>query len=210
MSKSVDKKAHKKWITSHVLLLDYQEYINKKVDKLSLTFIDLLYISNFKGGNSTIKCGEENINITLKEYSNSLKKLNKIYSGKSLIELNDIETEELIKTVELTIKDLIENHNINGFKYSYMSALLHAYFPNLLPILDRRILINLELVTINDIDSTKQVKKIEQFYGSLVNKFRDILIADKTKLIRNVDYEIFILELPHWAKNSKKIKNEKQ
>ena len=210
MSKSVDKKAHKKWITSHVLLLDYQEYINKKVDKLSLTFIDLLYISNFKGGNSTIKCGEENINITLKEYSNSLKKLNKIYSGKSLIELNDIETEELIKTVELTIKDLIENHNINGFKYSYMSALLHAYFPNLLPILDRRILINLELVTINDIDSTKQVKKIEQFYGSLVNKFRDILIADKTKLIRNVDYEIFILELPHWAKSSKKIKNEKQ
>ena len=210
MSKSVDKKAHKKWITSHVLLLDYQEYINKKVDKLSLTFIDLLYISNFKGGNSTIKCGEENINITLKEYSNSLKKLNKIYSGKSLIELNDIETEELIKTVELTIKDLIENHNINGFKYSYMSALLHAYFPNLLPILDRRILINLELVTINDIDSTKQVKKIEQFYGSLVNKFREILIADNTKSIRNVDYENFILELPHWAKNSKKIKNEKQ
>ena len=108
------------------------------------------------------------------------------------------------------MKDLIESNNINGFKYSYMSALLHAYFPNLLPILDRRILINLELVTINDIDSTKQVKKIEQFYGSLVNKFRDILIADKTKLIRNVDYEIFILELPHWAKNSKKIKNEKQ
>lgn len=101
------------------------------------------------------------------------------------------------------MKNLIVNYNINGFKYSYMSALLHAYFPNLLPILDRRILINFDLVFSKDLDSTKQVKKIEQYYGSLVNKFRDILVMNDTKSIRHIDYENFILELPKWAKNTK-------
>lgn len=206
---SVDKMADKNWISSNVLLLDYKEYIKRKEDKFNLTFIDLLYISNFKGGNSTIKESEKVINILLKEYSTSFKKLNNIYGEKTLIEINDDELVELIKTIELTMKDLIENHNIKGFKYSYMSALLHAYFPNLLPILDRRILINLDLVTSNNLDTLNQVKKIDEHYGSLVNKFRDILVADKTKSIRNVDYENFILELPYWAKNSKKIKNEK-
>ena len=100
-------------------------------------------------------------------------------------------------------------HNIKGFKYSYLSALLHAYFPNLLPILDRRILINLDLVTSDNLDTLNQVKKIEEHYGSLVYKFREILLKDKTKSIRNIDYEYFKLELPQWAKNSKKIKNEK-
>ena len=207
--KSVDRKADSNWNDSNVLLLDYKKYIESKKEKFNLTFIDLLYVSNFKGGNSTIKGNEKAINIVLKKYSVHFKKIDEIYGEKTLIDLNDFEKVELIKTIELTMKDLIESHNINGFKYSYMSALLHAYFPNLLPILDRRILINLGLVTINDIDSTKQVKKIEQFYGSLVNKFIDILIADKTKSIRNVDYENFILELPHWAKNSRKIKYEK-
>lgn len=198
--KSVDRKADRNWNDSNVLLLDYKKYIECKKEKFNLTFIDLLYVSNFKGGNSTIKGNEKAINIVLKKYSVHFKKIDEIYGEKTLIDLNDFEKVELIKTIELTMKDLIESHNINGFKYSYMSALLHAYFSNLLPILDRRILINLELVTINDIDSTKQVKKIEQFYGSLVNKFRDILIADNTKSIRNIDYENFILELPHWAK----------
>jgi hypothetical protein len=205
----IDNSSKVRWLNSNELLIDYKEYVKNKKEKFNLTFIDLLYVSNFKGGNSTIKGDEKAINIILKEYSVRFKKLNKIYGEKSLIEINDDEIIELIKTIELTIKDLIENHNINGFKYSYMSALLHAYFPNLLPILDRRILINLGLVTIDDIDSTKQVKKIEQYYGTLVKKIRDILVADKTKSIRNVDYENFILELPYWAKNSKKIKNEK-
>ena len=200
---SVDKKADRNWNDANILLLNYKEFIESKKEKFNITFIDLLYVSNFKGGNSTIKGNEKDINIILKEYSVSFKKLNNIYGEKSLIEINDDELVELIKIIELTMKNLIVNYNINGFKYSYMSALLHAYFPNLLPILDRRLLINLDLVFSKDLDSTKQVKKIEQYYGSLVNKFRDILVMNDTKSIRHIDYENFILKLPKWAKNTK-------
>ena len=51
---------------------------------------------------------------------------------------------------------------IDGIGVSYLSALLNAYFPNLIPILDRRMLINLKLVKRADlVESTKQIKKLK-------------------------------------------------
>lgn len=43
-----DKKAAAKWMKSNVSLTNYINFIDKKVDRYELDFIDLLYISNFK------------------------------------------------------------------------------------------------------------------------------------------------------------------
>lgn len=85
-----------------------------------------------------------------------------------------------------------------------MSALLNAYFPNLIPILDRRVLINMKLVSKDDlVKSSKQIKKIEDFYPRLVRSFAELLKANNGKTIRDIDREYFIRELDYDSLESK-------
>jgi len=71
---------------------------------------------------------------------------------------------------------------IDGFSVSYLSALLSSYFPTLIPILDRRVLINLSLVKTADIDNYGQIKNIQRFYGPLVKKFVELCKNEKTSI----------------------------
>ena len=49
-----DKRAIALWTNAARSLKNYQQYIDRKRTKYELTLIDLLYISNFKGGNASI------------------------------------------------------------------------------------------------------------------------------------------------------------
>ena len=196
MTSQLDKKALTQWIKSAVSYKNYQEYIDKKSEKFKLSLVDLLYISNFKGGNATINEPELIIDNKLISYSVLLVLISDKFKCKDLKQLTDIEIEELISLIteicNLTHKTT--STRIDGFSISYLSALLNSYFPTLIPILDRRVLINLRLVSSFDIDKYGQIKNIQRFYDTLVKTFADRCKNDNLN-IREIDMNLFATKL---------------
>ena len=205
-----DSKAEKSWKKSNVALDNYNSYIKKKIaigQKFDLTLIDLLYISNFKGGNATINDDESIINCKLKAYSSLFIEIDKTFGNRNLSTLEENEVESLIELVRQVV-DLSkkEETGIDGFKSSYLSALLHSYFPDLIPILDRRLLINLGLVDKEkQLNNQKQVKDIENYYSELI-KVIHVKSKKSKNSVRELDAILFKQELPNWV-NKKKVKN---
>ena len=179
-----DKKAKTRWDKADISFQNYQKYLFEKEDRFKLTLIDLLYISNFKGGNATINEPVEKIQTKLLPYSNVLSEIAKEFDGKSLEKLNKRELDLLLnltkKACNLTEKG--SRTKIDGFSISYLSALMCSFFPNLIPVLDRRVLINLQLASENDLYKNGQVKDIEQFYPDLIRKMH----TECTRLEKNL------------------------
>lgn len=188
----IDKQAERRWKKSNISFDNYRQYIACKPERCSLSFIDLLYISNFKGGNSTINEEEDKINFKLTFYSNELRNIDALFTNSNLGDLTEEMVKKLIKKVydicDLTLKS--RSTNIDGFSVSYLSALLCAHYPNLIPILDRRILKSLSLVSVTDIAKSGQIKSIQRFYGPLITKVSKIS-KKKKKTIREIDREEF-------------------
>ena len=174
----------------------YQNYLNRKSEKFSLSFIDLLFISNFKGGNSTINEAEEIINDKLSVYSQHIKTLDSIINNRGLGSISRNDLDLIIEKVKSIcgLTHIDTDTKIDGFSVSYLSALLNAYFIETIPILDRRVLINLKLVSENDLDSQKQIKNIERFYENLIIEMWKLTKQNK-KTIREIDKEIFIKKI---------------
>lgn len=204
----IDKKATTQWDKAAISYTNYLKYIDSKADRFELTLIDLLYISNFKGGNSTINEDELRIKDKLKLYSKSFKEIEAEFGSQILADLTDKEISGLIEKVKLlcslTRKQTDSKSKIDGFSVSYLSALLNCYFPNLLPILDRRVLINLDLVTDRDINKQGQIIDIERFYEDLIFKMREKSILEN-KSLRQIDKELFIIKIP---KEKQEVENE--
>lgn len=200
MSRDPKTNFENRWNKMNISFQNYLYYVsNKKTFKLTL--IDLLYISNFKSGNSAIHEKEDIVNKKLENYSTYFEIIKQEFSGKYLSELNLEETEKLCNLIQEIILLTQSENAIDGFKVSYLSALLHAHFPNLIPILDRRILINLNLVNSKDLSNSKpkQVKKIENFFVKLILELKQHQIELKMTL-RELDRYYFIQELPKWAR----------
>jgi len=87
MTEQTDKKALTQWTKSSISYNNYQDYIGKKSERFKLSLIDLLYISNFKGGNATINETERLIEEKLNSYSEFLVVINKKFNSKGLQEL---------------------------------------------------------------------------------------------------------------------------
>ncbi|MCA4898257.1 MAG: hypothetical protein ACK514_03015 [Bacteroidota bacterium] len=193
----IDKKATTQWEKAAVSYTNYAKYIQSKADKFELTLVDLLYISNFKGGNSTINEDEFIAKTKLKKYSKALREIEAEFSSRNLAELNDKEVKELIEKVKtlcyLTKKNT--DSKIDGFSISYLSALANCYFPNLLPILDRRVLINIGIVTRQEIDKQGQIIDIERFYEPLILEMRK-KSSSENKTLRQIDKELFVIKIP--------------
>lgn len=194
---TTDNKASTQWDKSEKSYINYQNYIRSKVDKFELTLIDLLYVSNFKGGNATINEDETIIKHKLKTYSKVLKVLETKFGTRKLVDLSEKELNELTDEIKLlcslTKKPAVSK--IDGFSISYLSALLNCYFPDLLPILDRRILINLGIVTKTDINKQGQIIEIERFYKTLIDKIKE-KSSRENKTLRQIDRELFVIKIP--------------
>ena len=178
------------WEMLNHAMLHYQTFISNKKSKYSLTIIDLLHVSNFKGGNASITEPEKTLGTKLKSYQDVLKKIDNKFTGKKLSQLNNDETEELIKLcneVSALTKD--SKTKIRGFGPSYASALLAAHFMDLIPVLDRRILngANIQVTY----DKQKQVKNISQYYGQLIKACQSELKKRKNITLRELDKEWF-------------------
>ncbi|KAF0133202.1 MAG: Uncharacterized protein FD145_1403 [Candidatus Saganbacteria bacterium] len=167
------------------------DYISNKNGEFDLTLIDLLFVKNFKGGNATINEKASIVNAKLKAYSNFLVGINREFGKK---QLRDLTTEQLesIKTHAKTFLSLTtdENTSIDGLKSSYASALLHFYFPNLIPILDRRVLNGAKISV--EKNSQGQVIDIQKHYPELIDKFYKYLKVYPEKSLRDYDKECFI------------------
>lgn len=192
----IDKKAEKKWGKAAISYKNYIKYIDCKTNKFELTLIDLLYISNFKGGNSTINEDELIIKDKLKTYSKILNEIEGEFGSRKIVDLNDIEVKRLKEKVKVLCSLTKKNteSKIDGFSVSYLSALLNCYFPNLLPILDRRVLINLGIVIDVDINKQGQIIGIERFYEILIDKMKKKSLEEE-KSIRQIDKELFVIKI---------------
>lgn len=147
---------------------------------------------------------ESEVGKKLEHYSAVLKQIDGSFSGKALAGLSESETEHLIDCCSslLSLGDHNETTAIDGFKHSFLSVLLHAHFPGLCPVLDRRVLINTGIVTgLSDLENTGQVRKIYRFYPALIRQFRKYCQVSKQSL-RDLDKEYFIKQFPDWVRRS--------
>lgn len=158
-----DKRALQQWNKSNISYNNYLNFISTKSDKFNLTLIDLLYVSNFKGGYATVNEPEEVITEKLVAYGKLFKEINSKFYDRKLCNLDENQTIELINFSEKLIKltDYKSKNKIDGFSVSFLTTLLHFYFPNLYPILDRRVLNGLKLLTEKDLNSQGQVKNLK-------------------------------------------------
>jgi hypothetical protein len=194
-----DTKEIKKWRKMGKSLKNYQSYISRKSAKYRLDLVDLLYISNFKGGNASIQEDESKVANLLEPYSIILKNIGDDFGDLSLSMLSDSQVSSLTnRLTEVCNLCLGRNTGIDGFKVSYFSALFHGYFPDLIPVLDRRILNGFRLIHEQDLNTLGQVKDIHLFYPRLVDQMRR-LTKETGKSIRTLDGEYFATPFPHWA-----------
>lgn len=178
------------WEMLNNAMAHYQEYISSKSQRNLLTVVDLLHVSNFKGGNASITEPVGALDQKLMSHEKILGEIEKLYGRKTLASLNEEETEALIilcSRVLETTKD--KKTKIRGFGPSYASALLAAHFMELIPVLDRRILNGAE--TKVEYNSQKQVKNIAQYYGSLIKACQNELQKRNNITLRQLDKEWF-------------------
>lgn len=193
-------RSEKTWEQLNEAWLHFQNYLASKQDRYKLSFVDLIYVSNFKGGNSSITESLQTITPKLEVYESSIRLISKHFRGKKLATLSKKDTYRLKKHchafLELTDR---EQTKIRGFGPSFASALLASYFPQLVPILDRRVLSGARISA--QVNSQKQVKNIARHYPALISRMQRILkrrgILKRRAIfdLRQLDRTLFIKPL---------------
>jgi hypothetical protein len=161
----------------------------------SLTIVDLLHVSNFKGGNASITEPQPALGEKLQSYSQHLVRLAQRYGQRMLQELSDRELMDVQRdgTDFLLLTQTAATH-IRGFGPSYASALLFAHFPNLFPVLDRRVLNGARIPV--QLTSKGQVRDIETHYAKLLQAFHSELRRTPDLSLRDLDKRWFVVPLP--------------
>jgi hypothetical protein len=184
-------RADTRWSNLNTAFGSYLAYIAKKRPRLSLSFVDLLYVSNFKGGNASIIDPSLEVNNRLKRYSIELKQVRK--AGLQAKRLGELTNVQLVTFVDLANTFIHlpfkSDTRIRGFRASYASALFAAHFPDLAPVLDRNVLLGAGID--HQVDSQKQVIQIETHYGDLIRHLHS-LQRDNRQSLRQIDRALFI------------------
>lgn len=198
---SKDKAATTKWNKSNLSYVNYQKYLKRKPanERFKLTLIDLLYVSNFKGGNASIHQEEADVIKNLKAYSKILQEIENEFPNADLRKLDKNRIDKLIAQVQKLFdlsKKKTETH-IDGFSVSYISALAHFYFPDLIPILDRRVLNGLDIIGEDDYNNQKQVKDLASHFKRLVEDLHAELKEESNDnvTLRDLDEKDFAVKI---------------
>lgn len=181
-------RADTNWENANRAFILYQDYLHGKTDRFSLLATDLMYISNFKGGNASVSGTTAEIERKLESYSAILHRISEAFGDRSLRDLSPTEVESLI-VLCIESFSILDAHRIKGFSHSYWSAMLCAFFPSLLPILDRWIVTNLGIP--HEKDSQGQVKNLQQHYPEVVKHFYKLTKSEGLS-IRELDKRLFI------------------
>lgn len=169
----------------------FRQHISQKPVKTSLSIVDLLHVSNFKGGNASITEPISHLDEKLKFYEGCLNSIEQIFGQKNMGLLDQQGVDRLIELCDgfLTLTKSTKS-NIRGFGPSYASALLAAHYPDLIPILDRRVLNGAGIQ--RKLNSDKQVKNIEQYYGELIRACWAQLRTHAGMSLRELDKQWFV------------------
>lgn len=194
--KTESDKALKRWNKARISYDYAKKYLAKKEEneKYSLSIIDLILISNFKGGSASICEPMDSAQKRLIKYSEKLKQIAKHFGTENLSNLSKENLEKLAEMAFSFIWMTKEPETeIDGFGPSYASALLNIYFPELLPIIDRRVLNGAEIKGVM-FDSQKQVVNIERHYKDYITYCHNRLQKSSHSL-ETLDRELFSAEL---------------
>lgn len=191
----IDTKAQKTWERANHAYKHYICYIESKPDPISLSFTDLIFVKNFKGGMATICEPVATLSTKLQCYAESLRKFRADSAFcQPLAKLSDAEymhvRDEIIRFVQPPKK----LDKIDGIRASFASALLHFYFPAVVPILDRRVLNGAGIQGIRVNNQDEVVNSLE-LYPKLIDFFRSSLRSNPEKSLRELDRELFIQKL---------------
>ncbi len=117
----------------------YQNYISSKNDAYALSFVDLLYVKNYVGSKSALteppfSCAEKLLN-----YEERLRRCEQDEAfALNLKILNESDFLRVRKRIiEFSTLPLNPQYLIAGFGCPAALALLHFYFPKLVPLIDR-------------------------------------------------------------------------
>lgn len=188
-----DAKAIATWERAAHAYSHYQSYLAKQPQRFLLSFTDLVYVKNFKGGSTVIGEPLDSLPVKLARYSEALKRLGGTrefsetlpsLTGEAYVRAK----EGIIAFVGLATDPTTK---INGFGVSFASALLHFHFPGLVPILDRRALNGAGIEGIKT-DSQGQVKNLISFYPQLLDYTRKRLSEGPMLTMRSLDRSLFI------------------
>ena len=190
------------YLRSHVLQ-------KEKAERYRLTLIDLVLVSNFKGGSATIAEPPDCLERKLEAYADKLSQIGKEFGQKRLPQLRGCSEQDLTKLIELAsgFCQLARSPDtkIDGFGPSFATALLNVNFPHLLPILDKRGLSGADIQNVQT-DTQGQVIGIESHYPDLIRYFHERSKMD-SKTLEEIDKEIFGMELKDKYRSRKKTKS---
>lgn len=185
----------KTWQKRNLAFENYREFIEGKDEKFSLCLLDLLHVSNFKGGNASITEAGGSLGEKLQPYTRCLESIEAKFPCLTLGQLSPPQLEELIGLCEhlIALPDS-KDSKIDGIGPSYASALGAAHFPNLVPILDRRAVngaaINVEW------SSNGQVKHLNKHYEALIRFCWSRLKCNRKLSLRDLDKSLFVVPTP--------------
>lgn len=184
------RKPETTWEMLNVAMSYYQQHIQAKKNRSSLSIVDFLHVSNFKGGNASITEPLVTLPRKIKYYESVLRKVEKRFSGRSLSTLTASELNTLVSLCNQLLKLTTKSSSqIRGIGPSYASAILAAHHLTLIPVLDRRALNGAGIAVIKD--SQGQVKNIASYYAQLIRAFHAELTRRPGLSVRQLDKEWF-------------------
>ena len=194
----IDKKAEKQWDRSQNAYDHYIRFIAGKSDRYTLTFADLVFVKNFKGGSAIIAESVTGLAAKLGYYE----KASRLYAADPAFccTLSTILDQDYVRVRDLMVSfaDLPNKpaSDINGFGCSFASALLHFYFPDVVPILDRRALngSGIDLKSL-PVDNFNNVQNLLAHYPDLIDAFRSQLQSQSGLALRQLDRNFFVRQL---------------
>jgi len=202
LKKGTDTKATNRWHKARCAYAYASARIAERrpTHRFTLDHIDLVLVSNFKGGNASIAEPLETLGDKLKAYSAFLLRIAGGFKEKELRELSNTQLRELCAEANGFLRlTSSKETKIDGFGSSYASALLNICFPELLPILDRRALLAAGAPDVQ-LDSQGQVRNIEQHYPWLIQECHRHLRRNPKLTMSQLDFELFSTALPPTAK----------
>jgi hypothetical protein len=189
-----DKRAVAGWERAQNAYQHYVEYLERKADKHALTITDLVYVKNFKGGSAIIGEPPGTIGSKLAQYESSLRAAQAKPAFRKRLEALD---EKEFRDAQATMHEfagLPAKAHIDGFGVSFTTALMHFFFPAVVPILDRRALNGARIAGVK-VDSQGQVTNLLELYPQLIAYTWERLRADSSLTLRSLDRQLFTQKL---------------
>lgn len=192
----IDRGAVTRWRNAQQAYEHYQLFISAKPDKYALAFADLVFVTNFKGGNAFISEPVATFAPKLQCYEAALRACAADQSfALTLATIPDPDYSRVHNAI-IAFATLPEQStsDISGFGSSFASALLHFYFPLVVPILDKRALNGSGLPGLN-VDSNNNVTNLLALYPPLIDNCRERLRQNQQLTLRELDGQLFIEQL---------------